>query len=133
MTTPRLDTSAHATHDVWNQRGCDHCDAQRYDDAIAAFDQAIALNSHYCPAWNNRGVALAQQQRYAESLAAYDRAIALQPHYHQAWYNRGLLFVTMMAYGNALESFDRAISLYPDAAYLDASQRIYGDGKLIAA
>jgi tetratricopeptide (TPR) repeat protein len=108
-----------------------HCEAERFGEALAAFDQAIALDPNYCQAWNNKANALCGLQRYAEALAAYDRAVALRPDYHQAWFNRGLLLTEMMAYGNALESYDRAIALEPDPRYLHARADIWLKQKLV--
>ncbi|MEX0268147.1 tetratricopeptide repeat protein [Leptolyngbyaceae cyanobacterium UHCC 1019] len=117
--------------EFWEGQGRAHCEGDRYAQAIAAFDQAIALNAAYCKAWNNRGNALCGQQKYAAALGSYDQAISLQPDYHQAWFNRGLLLIAMNAYGNAVESFDRAIAIYPDPRYLHAKAGIWLNKKLV--
>lgn len=119
------------TPEFWDGQGCAFCEAERFEDAIAAFDQAIALDSHFCRAWNNRGNALCGLKRYSDALAAYEKAIALQPNYHQAWFNRGLLLTEMMAYGSAVESFNRAIAIHPDPRYLHAKESIWLNQKLI--
>jgi tetratricopeptide (TPR) repeat protein len=116
----------------WDGQGCALCEREAYAEAVAAFEQAIALNPNYCKAWSNRGNALCAMKRYAEALASYDRAVALQPEYHQAWFNRGLLLTEMMAYGNAIESYDRAIALNPDPRYVHAKDDIWLKRKLIA-
>jgi len=81
--------------EFWDGQGCIHCESERYDQAIAAFDRAISLDANYCKAWNNRGNALCGQQNYAAALGSYDKAIALQSDYHQAWFNRGLMLIEM--------------------------------------
>ncbi len=118
--------------EFWDGKGCAHCEAEEFADAVAAFDRAIALDANYCRAWNNRANALCGQKKYAEALAAYDRAVAIQPAYHQAWFNRGLLLAEMMAYGNAIESYDRALAIDPDPRYLHAREEIWLKQKLIA-
>lgn len=115
----------HDSPEFWDGRGCTLCETAQFEAAIAAFDQAIALNSNYCKSWNNRGNALCGMKRYGEALTSYERAIALQPDYHQAWFNRGLLLAEMGAYGNAVESYERAIALEPDPRYLHARQDIW--------
>jgi tetratricopeptide (TPR) repeat protein len=117
--------------EFWDGQGCTHCKAERYDQAIAAFDRAIALDATYCKAWNNRGNALCGQKKYVAALGSYDKAIALQPSYHQAWFNRGLLLVEMKAYGNAVESFDRAIAIHLDPRYLHAKAGIWLNKQLV--
>ena len=119
--------------ELWDQQGCTLCQAEKYAEAIAAFDQAIALDPNYCQAWNNRGNVLGGLKRYAEALASYDRAVAIQPNYHQAWFNRGLLLAEMMAYGNALASYERAIAIHPDPRYLHAKDGIWLKKKLFAS
>ncbi|WAL61654.1 tetratricopeptide repeat protein [Thermocoleostomius sinensis] len=114
----------HQSPEFWDGQGCALCAGEQYEDAIAAFNKALALDPRYCKAWNNRGNALCGMKRYAEALAAYDKAVALQPDYHQAWFNRGLLLAEIMAYGNALESFNRAIAISPDPRYLHAKADI---------
>jgi tetratricopeptide (TPR) repeat protein len=118
--------------EFWDGQGCLFCQQESYVEAVAAFDQAIALNPCYCKAWSNRANALSALGRYAEALDSYDRAVSLQPEYHQAWFNRGLMFAEMMAYGNAIESYDRAIALHPDPRYLHAKEEIGLKRQLIA-
>ncbi len=117
--------------EFWDEQGCKFCQTEQFEQALAAFDQAIALDAAYCRAWNNRGNALCGIKRYAEALVAYDRAVALQPNYHQAWFNRGLLFAEMMAYGNAIESYDRAIAIHAAPYYLHARAEIGLKQKLV--
>ncbi|HSM81997.1 MAG TPA: tetratricopeptide repeat protein [Nodosilinea sp.] len=114
-----------------NTQGCTLCEQAKFSQALAVFDQALALDYAYCTAWNNRANALCGLNRQAEALAAYDRAVALNPQYHQAWFNRGKLLGDIGAYGNAVESYDRAIALQPDPLYLHARQDIWVKKQLI--
>lgn len=52
--------------EFWDGKGCAHCEAEEFADAVAAFDRAIALDANYCRAWNNRANALCGQKKYAE-------------------------------------------------------------------
>jgi tetratricopeptide (TPR) repeat protein len=119
--------------EFWDEQGCRLCETAQFAAAIAAFEQAIALDFGYCKSWNNRGNALCGLKRYADALTSYERAIALRPDYHQAWFNRGLLFAEMGAYGNAVESYNQAIALHPDPLYLHARQDIWIKEKLYSA
>ncbi|WOD39086.1 tetratricopeptide repeat protein [Nodosilinea sp. E11] len=113
-------------------QGCDLCQQAQFQPALAAFDQAIALDDTYCTAWNNRANALCGLNRQAEALAAYDKAVALNPQYHQAWFNRGKLLAEIGAYGNAVESYNRAIALQADPVYLHSRADIWIKKQLIA-
>jgi tetratricopeptide (TPR) repeat protein len=130
MATHTEQTEANAA--FWDKQGRDYAALENYDDAIAAFDKAIAFDPQYAEAWNHKGSVLALSKRYAEAFAVFDRAIAIQPQYHQAWFNRGLLLVEMGAYGTAVESYERAISLEADPVYLHAREDIFLKRKLIA-
>lgn len=113
-------------------QGCVLCAAERYREAIARFDQAIALDRHNSRTWNYRGNALSALHRHAEALNCYDKAVSLDANYHPAWFNRGLLLVEMQAYGSAIAAFDQAIALYPDPCYLHARADISLKQKLVA-
>ncbi|NJL48112.1 MAG: tetratricopeptide repeat protein [Leptolyngbyaceae cyanobacterium SM2_5_2] len=120
------------TVDALNAQGCLLCEQAEFSQALATFDQAIALDSRHCTVWSNRGNALCGLGRYADALAAYDKAVALNPQYHQAWFNRGRLLAEMGAYGNAIESYHRAIALEADPRYLHAKEDIWLKGQLVA-
>ena len=42
----------------------------RFDEALASFDQAIKLNPDYAEAFNNRGITLNELRRFDEALAS---------------------------------------------------------------
>ena len=46
----------------------------RHDEALAAYDQALALRPDYPEALNNRGNALQELKRHEEALASFDKA-----------------------------------------------------------
>jgi hypothetical protein len=62
----------------------------RYQDALADYDRALAVAPTSALACNNRGVALAALNRYREAIDSYDRALALRPDFAAARYNRSL-------------------------------------------
>ena len=55
--------------------------AQRYDEALQAMQQALALepDPEFAPAYAGMGIALFQWERYEEAVTALEQAIALQP------------------------------------------------------
>lgn len=89
---------------------------QRYEEALASYDQAIALKPGYANAHHNRGSVLKKLNRHAEALASYDRAVALKPDHAEAHNNRGVLLQELKRYDEALASFERAIAAKPDHA-----------------
>lgn len=88
----------------------------RHDEAIQAFEAAIALNPNFAEAHNSRAIALATLGRYQDALASLDRAIELSPDYAEGHNNRGIVLQELGQLDAALASFDKAVALKPDNA-----------------
>jgi tetratricopeptide (TPR) repeat protein len=80
------------------------------EEALAHYDQAIALKSDYAHAWCNRAVVLGFMQRLPDALASYDRAIAIDPTDAIAHCNRAMVLVALDDKDAALAGFDAAIA-----------------------
>lgn len=115
----------------WNQQGeADHATG-RYEEAVAAFDQAVAIDPGYAEAWRNRGLSLALLGRADESEQSFSKAISLSPEDASIWYDQAL---ARNATGNrtgALGSLDRAVAIPPSsrdqAITLHSSLMLQGD------
>ena len=92
--------------------------AQRFNEALAAYDRLLVLQPAHFEAHYNRGVILSQQQRHEEALAALDRALTFQPNAIPVHFNRGVVLAEMERHRKALESYDRVLAL--DPAYAPA-------------
>ena len=69
----------------------------RYEEALAAFQQAIPKLSDPAVAYNNMGITYGKLGRYQEEIAALRNAIEHRPRYASARYNLG---VTLLRVGN---------------------------------
>jgi tetratricopeptide (TPR) repeat protein len=101
------------TAEEWNQRGETHHTFGRYEEAVAAFDQAIATDPGQSEAWKNRGLSLALLGRGDDSEESFAMAISLTPMDNEVYYYQAL---SRNATGNrpgALESLDQAIAIPP--------------------
>ncbi len=105
--------------------GNDRYTSGRRDEALAAYDRALALDPNDAAAWYNKGVALAALGRRDEALAAYDRALALDPNRRSR--KPGPTRATSLA---ALGRRDEALAAYDRAL---ASTRIPGQGNSLDA
>ena len=56
----------------------------RPDEALASYDQALALRPDDANTFNNRGSALMALGHAEEALASYDRALAIKPDHAEA-------------------------------------------------
>jgi tetratricopeptide (TPR) repeat protein len=89
---------------------------RRFDEALANYDRALAVQRDHAEALCNRGVTLHELRRFDEALASYDRAVAMQPDYAEALNNRGITLHELKRFAEALASYDRALALQPDQA-----------------
>lgn len=112
------------------------------DEAIAAFEQATALNDQFALAWFNLGTAFLQKSNnllqsnnreeakatLEKAVAAYDRALASQGEWGvntgpaSAWYNRGVALELLEKYPEAMQSYDQALRITPN--HTKARQRL---------
>ena len=72
-----------------NNRGNTLQALMRFEDALASYEQALAVQSNYAEALNNRGNTLQALKRFEDALASYDQALAVRPKYAEALNNRG--------------------------------------------
>ena len=90
--------------------GGDCLDKGKYDDAIADYTKAIALDPNCARAYNDRGVAYYRKGAFDRAIADFDKAIALNRNYALAYFNRGVVYYekgnkeqTIVDYRKALE------------------------------
>jgi tetratricopeptide (TPR) repeat protein len=89
---------------------------KRYEEALAALEQAIRLDPNLARAYNGKGIALGNLKRYEEALAAYEQAIRLDPTDPLAYYNKGIALHNLKRYEEALAALEQAIRLDPNLA-----------------
>jgi protein O-GlcNAc transferase len=85
----------------------------RYAEALASYEQAIALAPDHAEAFLGRGNVLQELRRSEEAIASYDRVISLRPDYADAFYNRGIALMRLKRLAEALASYDGAIKASP--------------------
>ncbi|KAF0100346.1 MAG: glycosyltransferase 9 family protein [Rhodospirillaceae bacterium] len=90
----------------------------RYEEALACYDQAIALDPDSADAFNDHGTALQHLQRFDEALASHERAATLRPDDAHAYYNQGTALLNLGRHEEALARYDQALSFAPQ--YADA-------------
>ena len=89
-----------------------------YEEAIAAYDQAIRLKPDYVEAYNERGVAKIMLGQYFAAIADFDQAIQLKPDYADAYTHRGAVKTILDQNSAAIADYDRAIRITPDDAFV---------------
>jgi tetratricopeptide (TPR) repeat protein len=85
----------------------------RYDEAIEAFDSALALAPASFDAHWGKSAAYERLQRPEDALTSSDRAIEIQPGFALAHNNRAIALKELKRLDDAIASYDRAIILMP--------------------
>lgn len=89
--------------------------AQRFEEAVRAYDAALALKSNI-QVWLNRAAALRALGRNAAALASFDAALALNPENLPALIGRGVTLGLLDRPAEGLVAFDAAMGLDPNIA-----------------
>jgi tetratricopeptide (TPR) repeat protein len=87
------------------QRGSMYRRLEKYDQALADFDQALRYDPNSASAHTGRGNALRHLGRFDESVAAHSEAIRLEPNNAMAYSNRGNAFDDKKDYEHAIAVF----------------------------
>lgn len=111
----RLITDAHL-NDVslafaFAERGTDLQRADRYDEALADFSRAVALEPTRSYYLDRRGTIYRLMGRYEEALADFNRTIEMNPSSFYGLTGRALTYTSMGSYEEALADLNRAIEL----------------------
>ncbi|MCA8003456.1 tetratricopeptide repeat protein [Burkholderia metallica] len=88
----------------------------RFDEEVAAYDEALAQRGSFFEAWFNRGNAMRKLGRHHDAIVSFDRAIAIRPDCAEAFNNRGNVLGDLHRYVEALDNFGRALALSPTYA-----------------
>src|SRR5579859_319040 len=117
-----LPLSLSKTSEDWLKAGRRHQEEGNYAEALAAFEQAIALDANqadaYTGLWN-----ILPHLKYNE-VAAYEQASQLAPHSARMLYNQGRAFHEQGHDEEALEAYEKALTLQPDDLIYLCSQGV---------
>ena len=111
--------------------GRDRTESEQYTEAMAAYNNAIALEPSYFEAWDGLADALNRNGQFNEALAASNRSLGINPGYVQGWINRGQILYNIgywyediahntaaadSLYAEQLTAFEKAVALDPGNA-----------------
>jgi tetratricopeptide (TPR) repeat protein len=85
----------------------------RDEEAVARYEQAVALNPNYIEAHGNLGAALNKLERYEEAIAHFERALELNPNLAEAHNDIGNALVALERHEAAVERYRRALAIRP--------------------
>lgn len=86
----------------------------RSEEALAASEHALRLDSKHASAWARQAAALTNLGRAEEGIVACDRALALDPRDASVWRTKGHALVRLERSQEALSAYERVWSLEAD-------------------
>lgn len=89
--------------------------AERFKEALADFDYALAMSPDTAEAYLNRGNCYFMQRRFDDAIADYEKSIKLGiTKADVAWYNVGLAHEAKKDTAKAKEAYRTALEINPD-------------------
>lgn len=98
---------------VWSNRGNVRIGQHKIKEAIADYNQSIAIAPQYPDAYLNRGIAYEGQKNWDLALADYNQALSINPQDPIAYNNRGNAKAGQQKWQEALEDYEKAIKIAP--------------------
>jgi tetratricopeptide (TPR) repeat protein len=105
------------TADGFVERGNDLMDRHRFDEAIADFTSAIALDPKNALAYADRGVAYAQQHKADEAERDFAAAEKLAPDNTVMWRGRGMLRDQLGELQAAVDAYSKSLAMEPSSTF----------------
>lgn len=93
-------------------RGLQLQDAGDADNAVRAYDLAIAANPKMADAYNNRANIKLARGDADGALADFSKVVEITPRHPLGYYNRGNIYLEKGDYDRAITDFSKAIELF---------------------
>ena len=87
---------------------------KEFENAIAAYREAVRLRPNFAEAYYNMGVAYSELAQPEEEIAAYRTAIRFNDKDISAWGNLALSYSQKLMHGDALQAYAKLCELQPD-------------------
>jgi tetratricopeptide (TPR) repeat protein len=104
----------------WFERGFAFDNANKYVEAIEAYNRAIEINPEFAEAFFDRGGIYQSLGSYQLALNDYDRSIELNPDFAEAYDKRGGTYCDLGSYRRAIDDYTKVVEMKPmdaDAYY----------------
>jgi arylsulfatase A-like enzyme/Flp pilus assembly protein TadD len=107
---------------IWLLLGVAHQNNREADEAITAFEKAIAIDEEYIDAYQNLGALVLSrwltqktQADYHRAIDLFNRIISIDPENSGAYSTRGMAYLQWGRTEAAIQSWETSIKLAPDA------------------
>jgi tetratricopeptide (TPR) repeat protein len=89
----------------------------QYEEALAAYEEAVKLDPEEEYHWIDKAMVLEDLERYEEALAACEEALRLEPGAALYWHDKAKALQDLGRYEEALGACEQALALYPQSTY----------------
>ena len=89
---------------------------ERWDDAIAQFQQALQIRPDIAETHYDLGVSLAGEGKDDAAMSEYRRALEIKPDYAEAFYNLGVCLQKQGQLDQAISQYQKSAEFKPDSA-----------------
>src|SRR5690606_29009793 len=93
------------------KQGRSFLNASQAEDAVACYDEILALDPDHPEALVKKGSALERLKRDLEAIACYDRAIKADQNMALAYLSKGGVFNRLQRFDEAVECYERALQV----------------------
>jgi cytochrome c-type biogenesis protein CcmH/NrfG len=109
---------------TYTQLGNVYFDAQRFADAISAYEQSLKINPNDPDVSTDLGVSYYYTNRADEALVQFDRSLAIDPKHTKTLLNKGIV----LAFGKedlraAADEWKKVVELAPNSPEGEAARR----------
>ena len=111
--------------EVWVKAGDNLANAERWDEAILHYQQAIEIEPTYHQSYQNLGIALAKVGKIEDAIAAYHLAVELAPESGHNHYLLGLSLARIGQEEDAIATFRRAGELWEQQGKIELAIDAY--------
>ncbi|MEG4806398.1 tetratricopeptide repeat protein [Microcoleus sp. F8-D3] len=89
----------------------------QFDEAVAAYKQAIELNPNFSWSYHSLGDVLQKLEKWEEAVAAYKKAVELNPDFSWSYHNLGDALLKLRRWEEAAAAYRCEIALNSDFAW----------------
>ena len=88
----------------------------KLEEAVEAYNKALAIKPDYASVYNNMGIALADQGKMEEALEVYNKLLTIKPGNAGTYNNMGVAFANQGKLQEAIKFYNKALTIKPDHA-----------------
>lgn len=88
------------------EKGNQALSAEKFDEAIAAYTEAIALDDKNYVLYSNRSAAYAKAGRFAEALSDAEKTIEINPTWAKGYSRKGAAAIGLRDYMKAFDAYN---------------------------